>query len=303
MHGTPKTIIFGKNGFLGSHLFLHNQNNPNFYFASRSKENKLVIESRDRANKELPWSYEDLMNVIHELQPDAVINAIALANAKRCEESPSLAEQANRDIPAALAIASNHVNATLVHISTDAVFGQQGSHFKETEVPQPKSVYGKTKLQGEEAVIEHASKHLIVRTNFFGHHKTKHTLFDYFYQNLLLKQQVFGYNDVLFNPIYIQDLVLGLESFLMQKTRGILHFVGDEVLTKFEFGRKVSSQMSATNKLVSDQAFKELADQGNRKSDLTLSSEVRESLYKCVFDVNLGIKDAILHAKADENGL
>lgn len=303
MHETPKTIIFGKNGFLGSHLSRHYQHDPNSYFVSRSIGNKLIIESSAHPTRELPWSYEALTEVIHELYPEVIINAIALASAKQCEESPLLAEQANSDIPKVLAIASNHVDARIVHISTDAVFGQKGSHFKESDEPHPKSIYGKTKMQGENAVINYAPKHLIIRTNFFGHHKFKPTLFNYFYQNLLAQHQVQGYNDVLFNPIYVQDLVLGIKSFIKQDTQGILHFVGDEVLTKFEFGSRISLAMGAQGGLLVSQNFADLENEGNRKMDLTLSSEVRKSLFKCVFDINLGVRDAILKAKAGQNEL
>jgi dTDP-4-dehydrorhamnose reductase len=303
MHGTPKTIVFGKNGFLGSYLFKHYQHNPNFYFGYKSKGNKLVIESYGLPTKELPWGYEALTMVVHDLNPEVVINAIALTDAKRCEKSPTLAQQANTDIPATLAIASNQVDARIVHISTDAVFGQNGANFKESDEPCPKSVYGKTKLHGEEAVIKYAGKYLIVRTNFYGHHNTKPTLFDYFYSNLLKQRNVEGYTDVVFNPIYVKDLVLGLENFTTQDVQGVLHFVGDEALTKFEFGNRIASQMGTSRELLMPRAFADLNNEEHRKFDLTLSSEFRGSLFSTVFDVNSGIKDAILDAKADQNEL
>lgn len=303
MREAPIIIIFGKNGFLGSYLSRYYQNNLKSYFCSRSTDNKLIIESRTHPTRELPWSYAALTEIIHELCPEVIINAIALANAERCEGSPLLAEQANSEIPAVLAIASSHVDARIVQISTDAVFGQSGSNFMETEEPYPKSIYGRTKLQGERAVIKLAPKHLIIRTNFYGHHKTKSTLFDYFYQNLLLQRQVQGYNDVLFNPIYIQDLVLGVQRFIERDTQGILHFVGDEVLSKFDFGNRILLQIGSNRQLLSGQMFGDLKTELYRKLDLTLSSGFRESLYKCVFDVNYGISNAIQKAKADENEL
>ena len=303
MRQAPTIIVFGKNGFLGSHLFKFYQNNLNSYFCSRSPDNKLIIQSRTHPTRELPWSYAALAEIIHELHPEVVINSIALANAERCEESPLLAEQANSEIPAALAIASSHVDARIVQISTDAVFGQPGSHFMETEEPYPKSIYGRTKLEGERAVIKHAPKHLIIRTNFYGYHKTKSTLFNYFYQNLLTQRQVQGYKDVLFNPIYIQDLVQGVQRFIETDTQGVLHFVGDEVLSKYDFANKIAIQVGAKGELLSSQMFGGLNTELYRKLDLTLSSRIRESLYKCVFDINSGISDAIQKAKAGENEL
>lgn len=300
MHETPKTIIFGKNGFLGSHLFQHFQENPNSYFAYRSSENKLVIHNSIHQIKELQWSYEALTSEIHELSPEVIINAIALANSEQCEKNPSLAEQSNIEIPTVLALASNHVDARIIHISTDAVFGQEGSFFSENDEPHPKSIYGRTKLLGEISVIKNAPKHLIIRTNFYGYHKTKSTLFNYFYLNLILQGRADGYENVRFNPVYIKDLVFGIENFIDRGTQGILHFVGDEVLSKFDFGNEVSRQLGQQNGMISNQVSKKLDIEFYRKKDLTLSSNVRESLYKCSFDINSGIKDAILRAKADE---
>jgi dTDP-4-dehydrorhamnose reductase len=303
MQESPKTIVFGKNGFLGSHLFQHFQKNPNYYFGYRSNENKLVIQNSIHPTRNIPWSYEALATEIHDLQPEVVINAIALANAEQCERSPSIAEQANSEIPKVLAIASCDVDARIVHVSTDAVFGQEGSFFREDHEPHPKSIYGRTKLQGELGVIKHAPKHLIVRTNFYGYHKTKPTLFNYFYQNLRLRHRVDGYENVVFNPVYIKDLVFGIETFIQRGIQGILHFAGDEVLSKFDFGNKIAIQLSQQNGTLSNQVFRKLETVSYRKLDLTLSSGSRESLYNCIFDINSGIQDAILSAKADEHEL
>ena len=293
-------MIFGKNGFLGSYLFQHFQKNPNTYFGYRSNENKLIIQNCIHPTKELPWSYEAIASEIHELEPEVVINAIALANAEQCERSPSIAEQANSEIPKVLAIGSCHVGARIIPISTDAVFGQEGSFFREDDEPHPKSIYGRTKLQGELNVLKHAPKHLIVRTNFYGHHKTKPTLFNYFYENLRIQHQADGYENVIFNPVYIKDLVFGIDKFAQRGTQGILHFTGNEVLSKFDFGNEISIQLNQQNGTLSNQVFRKMETEFYRKLDLTLSSGARESLYNCAFDINSGIQDAILSAKADE---
>lgn len=301
MHETPKTIVFGKNGFLGSYLFLHYKNNPNTYFGSRSKDNKLLIHHGNQVTREFPWSYNSLTEVIHEFYPEVIVNAIALVDAKRCEASPKLAEQANSEIPAVLAKAARGVDARVLQISTDAVFGQSGSFFSEFDDPHPKSIYGKTKFQGERAVIESAPKHLIIRTNFYGYHRLKPTLFNYFYQNLLLESGAQGYVDVLFNPIYVKDLILGIQKFIETEVQGILHFAGDEALSKFDFGNSISLLMGEHAGKLSRLSFSEMKGEEYRKLDLTLSSGVRKSHYRCAFDVKSGIRDAILNAKAEEN--
>ena len=303
MQETPKSIVFGKNGFLGSHLNRFDPKNQNSYFGYKSAQNKLIITNKENPIIELPWSYEALVSVIHKLQPNEIINTIALINAEHCEKSPLLAEQANSEIPAVLATAASQVGATMVQISTDAVFGQVGSHFSENDEPHPISVYGKTKRQGEMAVMALAPKHLIIRTNFYGYHKTKQTLFNYFYQNLLLDRKVHGYEDVIFNPVYVKDLVHGMRKFIDARVQGILHFVGDEVLSKFDFGSRISQEIGQHSGQLTRQMFQGFETQSHPKLDLTLSSEIRKALYTCTFDIGSGIRDAILDVKADRNEL
>lgn len=303
MQDDTKTLIFGKNGFLGSHLHTQLRSNSDTTFGYRSKNNKLIIERNSRIIRELSWGYHDLIGVIHELQPQVVVNAIALTNVERCESSPNLAWQANSEIPSILAIASNQVGARIIQISTDAVFGQNGSHFRENDEPQPKSIYGKTKLQGEKEVIRHAPKHLIVRTNFYGHHESRPTLFNYFYNNLLSGNSAKGYSNVIFNPVYVKDLVSGIEYFIKNETQGILHFVGDEVLSKYDLGSEILRQIGNPQGLLTSHEIGNEETYSFQKLDLTLSSEIRESLFKCNFDVMSGVRDAIINAKGDENEL
>ena len=296
---SKKIMIFGKNGFLGSYFFKFYQKNPNVYFCFKNSENKLVVQNVNLSRDMGIWDHNTLSLLIHKMEPNLVINAIALANIEECERNLLLAFEANATIPKVLAAACNEVEARIIHISTDAVFGQEGSLFTEIAVPVPTSNYGKTKLQGEKFVMEYSEKHLIIRTNFFGHHNLKSTLFNYFYGNLLAKHKVVGYSDVVFNPIYIRDLVLGIERFVLLESQGILHFVGNEVLSKFDFASKILHQIGHDSSLLKPQTFGSLNVDLFRKTDLTLSSNFRENLFSCVFDVNSGIEDAILSAKGD----
>ncbi|NLD99290.1 MAG: sugar nucleotide-binding protein, partial [Fibrobacter sp.] len=70
----------------------------------------------------------------------------------------------NADGPRILAVAAQSIGATLVHISTDYVFdGEKNTPYLETDTPDPKTAYGRTKLAGERLVAEHCQKHLIFR--------------------------------------------------------------------------------------------------------------------------------------------
>ena len=104
-------------------------------------------------------------NVIHETQPDVIINAAAFTAVDEAERKEAEALALNRDAPAALARLCAARDIPLVHISTDYVFdGRKGAPYVETDTPAPLNAYGRSKLAGEEAVRTSGARYVIVRT-------------------------------------------------------------------------------------------------------------------------------------------
>lgn len=106
-----------------------------------------------------------VMQMVGEVKPYAIINCAAHTNVNACETDVNNAYRINAIGPRNLSIAATHNNAKLVHISTDYVFsGDASSPYTEFDATAPKSVYGKTKLAGENFVKEFAKEHFIIRT-------------------------------------------------------------------------------------------------------------------------------------------
>ncbi|MFD1710198.1 dTDP-4-dehydrorhamnose reductase [Ottowia sp. GY511] len=101
------------------------------------------------------------------LRPAAIVNAAAHTAVDRAESEPALARRLNAEAPAALAQAAAEVGALLVHYSTDYVFNGGGdTPWREGDATGPLSVYGATKLAGEEAIRASGCRHLIFRTSW-----------------------------------------------------------------------------------------------------------------------------------------
>src|SRR5690349_10112163 len=99
--------------------------------------------------------------------PSAVVNAAAFTGVDAAESHPGKAMRANRDGPAALATLCDKARIPFVHISTDYVFnGRKGAPYTETDPTSPESVYGATKLAGEEAVRAAYPGAVILRTSW-----------------------------------------------------------------------------------------------------------------------------------------
>jgi dTDP-4-dehydrorhamnose reductase len=150
-------LVFGSAGQLGRSLVEQLGEIPEHVFLTR--------ESRDYCG--------DLANTagitetLLELKPNIIINAAAYTAVDRAESEPEIAEKINAKAPAAIAQVAAKINSLFIHYSTDYVFDGSGTTpWKETDSCAPLSVYGSTKLQGEQAITASGAKHFILRTSW-----------------------------------------------------------------------------------------------------------------------------------------
>lgn len=110
---------------------------------------------------------EGLAQMVRQLRPDVIVNAAAHTAVDKAESEPELARTLNALAPGVLAQEAKAVDALLVHYSTDYVFDGSGSVPRlETDAVVPLSVYGRTKLEGEQRIQASGCRHLIFRTSW-----------------------------------------------------------------------------------------------------------------------------------------
>lgn len=104
---------------------------------------------------------------VRALRPDVIVNAAAHTAVDKAESEADFARTLNATTPGAIAQEAAELGAWLVHYSTDYVFDGSGSRpWVETDTPAPLSVYGRTKLEGEQLIAQSGAKHLILRTSW-----------------------------------------------------------------------------------------------------------------------------------------
>jgi dTDP-4-dehydrorhamnose reductase len=147
-----KILLTGKDGQVG--FALH-------------KKLALVGEVIATDRNELNLENSDVIRVfIEKIKPDIIINAAAYTEVDKAEAEIELAYSVNAEAPRVLAEQASQLNIPIIHFSTDYVFdGLKNEPYIETDQTNPQSVYGLTKLKGEEAVIQH-KKHIILRTSW-----------------------------------------------------------------------------------------------------------------------------------------
>jgi dTDP-4-dehydrorhamnose reductase len=108
-----------------------------------------------------------LPGLVREVNPQVIVNAAAYTNVDKAESEAELARQINAVAPGVLAEEAKRLNAAFIHYSTDYVFdGRKGAPYVESDAPNPLNVYGKTKLEGEQAVQAVGGAYLILRTSW-----------------------------------------------------------------------------------------------------------------------------------------
>ena len=115
---------------------------------------------------------EGVRETVRALRPDVIVNAAAHTAVDKAESEPEFARLLNATTPGLVAEEAARLGAWLVHYSTDYVFDGSGTRpGVETDTPAPLSVYGATKLEGEQRIQHSGCQHLILRTSWvFGSH-------------------------------------------------------------------------------------------------------------------------------------
>jgi dTDP-4-dehydrorhamnose reductase len=151
--GRPRILITGAEGQLGWEL--------RRTFAAMGE-----IVALDRKGLDLA-SPDAIRERCRRIEPSLILNAAAYTAVDKAESEAELAMSINGIAPGVLAEEANRLDVPLIHYSTDYVFGgTANAPYRETEATQPQSVYGRTKLAGEQAVTAIAKRYLVLRTSW-----------------------------------------------------------------------------------------------------------------------------------------
>lgn len=148
-----KILLLGTNGQLGWEL-------------QRSLASLGQVKACGRKQADLE-NLENLQTTIRDYSPDLIVNAAAYTAVDKAESEPEQACRVNAVAVELLAVEAKRLDALLIHYSTDYIFdGKKPAPYIETDHPNALNIYGKTKLQGEQAILQSGCKHLIFRTSW-----------------------------------------------------------------------------------------------------------------------------------------
>ena len=216
---------------------------------------------------------EQVFEWIQEVRPDVLINAAAYTDVDGCESHRERAMAVNGEGPGNLARGCAQVGARMIQISTDFVFdGNRDGGYDEKEPPAPLSVYGASKLSGEERVARNLGDHLIVRTSWLYGVGGRN-----FVEAILAQAEKGGplrvVQDQTGAPTYVPDLSRALIGLMALDARGIIHVSNSGCCSWYDFARRILEYSGYDHVQVEPIASRTLDRPARRPANSLLSCE------------------------------
>ncbi|MBL7701228.1 MAG: dTDP-4-dehydrorhamnose reductase [Ferruginibacter sp.] len=223
----PTILVTGSNGQLGSALQLLSQAYPGYRFLFTTKEELDILH---------PVETEEYFS---ERSIDYCINCAAYTAVDKAETEKENAFFLNGYAVACIADICNKNGIQLIHISTDYVFdGEASQRYKETDKTNPVSVYGKSKLHGEELALRNAPSAIIIRTSWL-YSSFKNNFVKTMLRLMKEKESIHVVNDQYGSPTYAGNLAAAIMQIIAsgksQQNPGIYHYANAGVTTWYEF--------------------------------------------------------------------
>ena len=220
-----KILIIGSNGMLGHDLVDVLDENHDLILTTSK-----ILDITDK---------QKTIDFIVDNKPDIVINSAAYTDVDGCEENQDLAFSVNGEGVRNLTLGCSEVDCPLVHVSTDYVFnGENTRPWVEDDEIGPISVYGKSKLKGEEAILEILDKFFIIRTAWLYGYNGKN------FPKTMLElaenhSEITVVYDEVGSPTYTPDLAEAISKLIETDYYGIYHITNSESCSWCEFAKYI----------------------------------------------------------------
>ena len=234
---------------------------------------------------------EAVEELIRNYKPDIIIHLAAMTDVDGCEKDPETAFEIN--VGATENLLKNF-NGKFIYVSTDYVFdGEEGPYYEDDKV-NPVSVYGKTKLYGENLVQESDIDWIILRSNiiFSYNDRTKASFVNWVVDSLKKKQMITVVDDQWNNPTWTNDLANVISMLIEKNIGGIYHYGGGDFLNRYEFAKMIASAFSLDRELIKPITTPELNWLAQRP--------LKSGLYTNKIELDLGIEPLPIQKALDK---
>ncbi len=274
----PRSLLIGASGQIGSQM-LHLLGRKRCLVTSRrpGESADLMLDLATVA------TLSDAEQILGEESLDVVYCLAGMTNVDGCEDVPELAHNTNCRGPAALALFAKTRGIPFVYFSTEYVFDGTDGPYTEEERANPLCVYGKSKWDGELAVLAAYSQAIILRTTVvygqdFGEKNYLYSLM----RSLGAGKTMRVPEDQISTPTYNRDLATATVALVERGAQGIFHVCGPERMDRLEFARAVAAFLNLDGSLLQGLPTSALGQKARRPLSAGRSIDMLTGLYRDV---------------------
>ena len=281
-------LVTGGTGFFGLN-FLKKQENNCFLLGHKKKlkiynEQIIYLENFNKNN---------LIRLIKEKKINTIIHAAAITDLEFAEKNKLETFNTTFRLTKTISDISKFLSLNLIFISTDQLYDKNLGYSKETHKLIFYNYYSYTKYLAEDYIKKNNSKFWIIRCSFFGWGTNyKKSLSDFIYENLKKKNQIFLWNNIYFNPIYVSELINICKKIIKFK-KGIYNVGSNRRISKHDFGIYIANEFNLDINNIKSVKY----NNTNLKRPSDMSLDITK--IKKIFDKNYFIKNQIKLLKKD----
>ena len=234
-------LITGAYGQLGDACVKYLKNNYNITLSGVSPSDGGVhLDIRSKSS---------IKKVLSDIDPDVILNLAALTDVDGCELDPQQAKDINFSGVKNLC---RDFSGHFIQISTDYVFDGKSGPYSEEDEPNPKSVYGETKLFADNWLLDNYSKSTIIRTNILYSYtkRTKASFLKWVVDSLNDNQNIKVVNDQWNNPTWTESLSSVIYKIIDNQAFDLYHYGDRDILNRFDFSILISKVFNLDSSLI-----------------------------------------------------
>lgn len=268
MVAKKKILITGASGMLGATL-VDKWGESYDVFAT---DKKTFTENPAKKFMEFDLLANSYSALLNWARPDVIVHCAAITNVDYCEKHPEQAMLVNAgSVKKFLQFPSN---PRLIFISSDAVFPDLLHLASEKDQTCPENVYGRTKEAGEKYIQNVGKLHTVIRTTIVGKNinPSYRGFVEWIVYSVKNGKEITLFDDAIFTPITIWHLANNLGYVIENNISGIMHIAGKEMVTKYDFGKKICEGLGLDTGLIHKGSIDDVDFPAKRSKDQSMDS-------------------------------
>ncbi|MBN1407017.1 MAG: SDR family oxidoreductase [Calditrichaceae bacterium] len=247
-----RVLITGINGYISQYLYLTRPNHLEIEGASRQIDPAFIEYINPQIKLHTLSLEDDIQLQLKNIKTDFIIHTAAMANLSECQKNPEQARQINVKATKSIAKWCAQTGTRMIYLSTDIVFDGEHAPYSEDIIPKPVNVYGKTKLQGEQAVQNSMGNFAIIRIALtLGRAKFNRINFiDWVMVKIKKGEEIPLFTDEYRTASAVKHLAQNIWTIALSDETGVFHQFGASRLSRYDIGNLICKELNSGMDLI-----------------------------------------------------